>query len=156
VAEERSSFIGFEPAPKPEPTPPPAEQKTPPISQRFSLGAVAVEAEKKSTDIKAGLSDEGVSGSTRAKNSSNPNQSPPACLECSKTVGAVRRLASRFCSRRCASRFEKESQRLEAIELELRRPKPPPYGDGDSCTNWLWHRRHLVEDVAKSKRRRTR
>jgi len=140
VAEERSSFIGFEPAPKAEPEPPPAEQKTPPKYQRFSLGAVA---EKKNLRTGRGFS--------------NPDKSPPACLECGKAVGAVRRLASRFCSRRCASRFDKETARLEAIELELRRPKPPPYGDGgDTCINWLWHRAHLVKDVAASKRRRNR
>jgi len=151
MTEKRSSFLGFEPEPEPEPKPPPAPPEPEPIYRRVPLSA------KKS---------EGFSGDPPLESASEGQPGPKfssqatKCRKCGKSVGPIRRLASsNFCSRRCATRFEKETGRLEAVAAEidrvLLRPKPPPYGD--ACRNWLWHRSHLVketQDVKSTLRRR--
>jgi len=129
------SFIPMaEPPPEPAP-PPPAPPEPPPTYQRLSLGAAP---EKKNPLPTAG----------------EVSHQEPQCRECGKVVGPVRRLASNFCSRRCASRFERENKRLEAhvaqLVAGLSKPKPKPYGD--ACKNWLFHRAHLVREREETKK----
>jgi len=132
--EQYDSFI---PTPEPEPPapPPPAPPEPRPKYLIASLGAAP---EKKNPLPTAG----------------EVSHQEPQCRECGKVVGPVRRLASNFCSRRCASKFEKESKRLETqvaqLVAVLVKPTPPPYGD--RCANWVWHRAHLVREREETKK----